>query len=162
MAGVRGRKTVVACAGVLLALLASSLTTPAQADPVVKKNGVAVECPEAMPVGDVTEGMIGEGLTVVRGSTPQAFEVEVLGVLTGALQGGRDLIIINATDIPAVTSSTRVGASGLACPAPRSTSTASCSDRCRRASATAPSTIGGVTPAADMLPLLDLQRDARR
>jgi hypothetical protein len=73
MADVRGRKTAVACAGVLLALLASSLSPPAQAHPVGAKNGLAVECPEAVPIRDVTGGMIGEDLTVVPVSTPQAF-----------------------------------------------------------------------------------------
>ena len=42
-----------------------------------------------MPIGDVTDGMIGEGLTVVRGSTPQPFQVEVLGVMTEGIGAAR-------------------------------------------------------------------------
>jgi hypothetical protein len=79
----------------------------------------------------------------------------VLGVLTGGLQGGRDLIIINATDIAGDHVIDQGGGVWAACPAPR----------VRRRQATgipsygfsnSPSPIGGVTPAADMQPLLDM------
>jgi hypothetical protein len=140
---------------VLLALLASSLSAPAQADPVGAKNGLAVECPEAVPISEVTEGMIGEGLTVVRGSTPQAFQVEVLGVLTGGLQGGRDLIIINASDI----AGSHVIDQGGGIWAGMSGSPVYVDGKLLGSVSygfsNSPSPIGGVTPAADMQPLLD-------
>jgi hypothetical protein len=139
---------------VLLALLASSLTAPAQADPVGAK--AAVECPEVVPVGSVTAGMIGEGHTVVRGSTPQPFQVEVLGVLTDGISVGQDMIIINVTDVPgghvidqgggiwAGMSGSPVYVDGKLLGAVSYGFTA------------APSPIGGLTPAADMVELLTL------
>ena len=60
----------------------------------------AIDCPAPVPVDTVAAGMVGEGYTVTRGTTPQPFKVEVLGKLTNGLGAGRDLIIIEASDLP--------------------------------------------------------------
>jgi hypothetical protein len=53
------------------------------------------ECPPVMALADVARGMTGTGLSVVQGTEPETFDVEVLGVLTDAVGPGRDIIIVN-------------------------------------------------------------------
>lgn len=49
--------------------------------------------PAILEVRDVREGMKGWGLSVFRGTTPERFEVEVLGVLPN-LAAGRNLVLV--------------------------------------------------------------------
>lgn len=147
--------------GVLLALTAG-LLAPAQAEPAAPASGgrstraaAAADCPVPMPVADVRAGMVGEGLTVVRGKEPQPFRVEVVGVLPDAIVPGRDLIIVEVSDLVgrhvidqgggiwAGMSGSPVYVDGKLLGAVSYGFTFS------------PSGIGGVTPAADMLELLD-------
>jgi hypothetical protein len=51
------------------------------------------ECPTVMPVADVTAGMLGTGYTVSKGTTPEPFDAEILGVYPDAILPGRDLIL---------------------------------------------------------------------
>jgi hypothetical protein len=46
-----------------------------------------------MPVGELKEGMRGVAKTVFRGSQPEEFNVEILGVVPGAIGPQQDLII---------------------------------------------------------------------
>ena len=92
-----GRKTAVASAGVLLAVVAGTLTAPARAD-VTAKAPLADPCPAPVPLSSVQAGMVGEGLTVVSGSTPVPFKVDVLGVLDDGVGVGRDMIMIKVSD----------------------------------------------------------------
>ena len=55
------------------------------------------DCPEVLPAAEVTPGDTGYGLTVSRGTTPEPFDVEVIGVLENALAPGLPLIVIEAT-----------------------------------------------------------------
>src|SRR6478609_4195356 len=96
-AGLRGRRSVAVCAGAFLALVVSQSTVPAQATPVGVEEQ-AIDCPAAFPASSVSTGLEGRGWTVVTGSTPQPFNVEVLGVLTDGMGAGRDLIMINVSD----------------------------------------------------------------
>ena len=73
----RAARTTAAGSALALSLLAGLLTAPAHAAPIPG----ATDCPAALPTSSVTAGMTGQGLTVVRGATPQPFAVEVLGVL---------------------------------------------------------------------------------
>jgi hypothetical protein len=57
----------------------------------------AAECDPIMPVSEVTSGMTGTGLSVVRGRTPEPFAIEVLGVLKNEIGPGRDMIIVEAS-----------------------------------------------------------------
>ena len=115
---------------------------------------VADPCPAPVPAADIVPGLIGEGMTVVRGDTPQPFKVEVLGVLKDGIGAGRDMVMIEVSDRDNVTkvvgdngiwsgmSGSPVYVGGKLLGAVSYGFTAS------------PSPIGGLTPAADMLALL--------
>ena len=51
-------------------------------------------CPEVLPAAEVVPGDTGYGLTVSRGTTPEPFDVEVVGVLDDALAPGVPLIVV--------------------------------------------------------------------
>ncbi len=55
------------------------------------------DCGPIMPVDQLTRGMRGEGLTVAQGTTPESFDVEVLGVLRNGIGVGRDMIIVEVS-----------------------------------------------------------------
>jgi hypothetical protein len=63
--------------------------------------GAAIEpCttpPAVFPIGNLTAGMMATGWTVLQGTTPESFDVEVLGVLQDAIAPGYDLILIKAS-----------------------------------------------------------------
>jgi len=67
-------KTPASGSAAALALITGLLTVPASAAPIP----AAPDCPGIVPTSSVTAGMTGQGLTVVRGPTPQPFAVEVL------------------------------------------------------------------------------------
>lgn len=159
MAGQRSRRVATAAmagVGALATIVAGSLVAPAQAE---IKAAVA-PCPSPVPIADVQTGLIGEGLTVVTGSTPQPFNVEVLGVLTDGIGAGKDMILVKVSDqagrhvidqgggIWAGMSGSPVYVNGQLLGAVSYGFTA------------APSPIGGLTAAADMLDLLDLPNGA--
>jgi len=52
------------------------------------------DCPEVLPVAEVAPGDTGYGLTVSRGTTPEPFDVEVVGILENALAPGIPLIVV--------------------------------------------------------------------
>jgi len=101
-----GRNTAAGL-GVLMALSAGSLNAPARADvgdwatAVTSSRTVAgaTECPSTIPASAALDGMVGQGLTVVHGTTPQPFRVKVLGVLANGIGAGRDLIIVEVSDL---------------------------------------------------------------
>ena len=137
----------------LCAALAPSVVVRAAA-------AAAPGCPSAVPVSDLTAGMTGTGLTVVRGTQPVEFAVEVLGVLEDGAAPGRDLIVVD-TSGAAIDEAGGIwsGMSGspvyLGDP-----------DDGRLIGAVAygfsegPSSIGGLTPAADLLELAALETSA--
>ena len=49
--------------------------------------------PEIMPVGELKAGMRGYGVTAVKGTEPQRFGVEVLGVMRGWFPKGSMILI---------------------------------------------------------------------
>jgi hypothetical protein len=73
----------------LVASLASAPATSAAPSSSAPGN----DCPDVMPVADVTAGMVGTGYTVSRGTTPEPFDAEILGVYPDAILPGRDLIM---------------------------------------------------------------------
>ena len=132
-------------AGLVVSLLIVGLI------PVQHAAAAPNDCPEVMPVADVTKGMTGTGLTVHTGTEPQSFNAEVLGVLPDAIGPGRDLIIMN-TSGPIIDQVGGIWA-GM------SGSPIYINDKLVGAVAYGlawgPSSIAGVTPAEDMVKLLD-------
>jgi hypothetical protein len=154
----RAARTTAVGSAAALALLAGLLTAPAHAAPIPG----ATDCPTPLATSSVTPGMTGQGLTVVRGATPQPFAVEVLGVLEDGIGAGRDMIIIEVSDLPGG----NVISAGGGIWYGMSGSPVYIDGKLLGAVAygfsAAPSPIGGVTPAADMLDLLDLPNAAAR
>ena len=100
--------------------------------------------------------MVGEGLTVVSGSTPVPFKVDVLGVLDDGVGVGRDMIMIKVSDYDGQ----HVIDQGRGIWAGMSGSPVYVEGKLLGAVAwgftSSPSAIGGVTPAEDMLDVLGL------
>ena len=106
----------------------------------------AGQCDPVMPKREVTAGMVGTGLTVTRGRTPEPFSVEVLGVLPNFAGAGRDVILVD-TSGPAIARANGIwyGISG---------SPVYIGGRLVGALAygfSSTSTVAGLTPAEDML-----------
>ncbi|CAN5170922.1 hypothetical protein BH23ACT9_BH23ACT9_21350 [soil metagenome] len=62
--------------------------------------GAQAQGPDCGPIvrnADIVRGMTGQGLTVVQGTAPHSFDVEVLGVLTNGVGVGRDMIIVEVS-----------------------------------------------------------------
>ncbi|MGI3784444.1 MAG: SpoIVB peptidase S55 domain-containing protein, partial [Janthinobacterium lividum] len=129
------------------------MTAPAHAAPLAS---AAVECPKAYPLSSVSAGLQGQGQTVVTGKTPQPFKVDVLGVLQDGIGAGRDMIIIKVSDLPGK----HVIDQGKGIWAGMSGSPVYVGDKLLGSVSygftAAPSPIGGLTPAGDMLDLLTL------
>lgn len=128
-----------------LVVVASAFVSPAAG-----QTAPPAACPTPVPTGEVHSGMRGTGYTVVRGTEPEAFSVEVLGVLNDALGPGRDMIVADLTS-PAIE-----GAGGIW--AGMSGSPVYVEGRLLGAVAYGlsedDSTVAGITPAEDMLELL--------
>ena len=50
-------------------------------------------CPTPIPTAELTSGMMGTGYTVSRGKVPQPFDAEILGIYPDGILPGRDLVI---------------------------------------------------------------------
>ena len=116
------------------------------------------ECPPVMPLADVARGMTGTGLSVVQGRDPESFDVEVLGVLQDAVGPGRDLLIANLSG-PVIDGAGGLwaGASGSPVYLPDAvTGEQELVGAIAYGLAGGQSTLAGLTPAEDMVALLDL------
>ncbi len=157
----RNRKAVAAGSAVLLAVLGGAIATPAQGVPI--EGGVTVpDCPQTVPVSSVTAGMVGEGLTVVTGTTPSPFKAEVLGVIKNGIGAGRDLIMIKLSDLPDQHVIDQGGGIWQGMSGSPVYVDGKLLGAVSYSFALAPSPIAGLTPAADMAPLLDLSGAAAR
>jgi hypothetical protein len=67
---------------------------------------------EFMPLGEVREGMRGTARTVFRGTEPEEFNVEILGVVPGGIGPKQDLIIGRLSGGPADRTGVFAGMSG--------------------------------------------------
>jgi hypothetical protein len=82
----------------LAAVLCLTLIAGTEAIPSVAATPAAgAECPTVVPIADLTPGMDLTGWTVREGTTPQAFQAEVLGVLEDGILPGRDLIVVRTS-----------------------------------------------------------------
>jgi SpoIVB peptidase S55 len=159
----RGRRAVVvATVAALLAL--SALATPVAATVAAVPSAMAFQaapgdpCPAAVPVSEVTAGLTGVGYTVSAGTTPEPFTAEVIGVLRDGIAPGLDMIIVE-TDSPAIRAAGGIWAGMSGSPVYTSDG--------RLLGAVAyglagPSSIGGITPAEEMLQLLGVPSAAAK
>ena len=122
------------------------------------------ECPPVMAAAEVVTGMIGTGLSVTQGRDPEAFDVEVLGVLRDAIAPGRDMIVVNLSD-PVIDEAGGLwfGASGspvyIADP---ETAEQELVGAVAFGLAGGGSTLAGLTPAEDMVDLIDSRTGGSR
>jgi hypothetical protein len=88
----RGRSRVVTLLVSSALLLGSAVSAPA---------GSAAELcssePEVFPVEDLEPGMMGTAWTVVEGTDPVSFDVEILGVLPDGIAPGVDFILVHTS-----------------------------------------------------------------
>jgi hypothetical protein len=108
-------------------------------------------CPPVFPVSALQPGMTGVGYTVSKGTEPEPFDVEILGVLDNGISAGRDMIVVEV-DSPAIDEVGGIWA-GM------SGSPVYIDGKLVGAVAwgfsLGPSKIGGVTPAEDMVKILE-------
>lgn len=79
----------------LVVLLALALVVGVLTPPARGQAAAGAECAVPLPIGEVTVGLTGSGLTVAKGNTPESFDAEVLGVLRDGIAPGVDMIIAN-------------------------------------------------------------------
>src|SRR5689334_22460366 len=89
---------VLACAGLAAVTHASR---PAAAAAAPAATGCA-HPPAVYPEAAIKAGLVGTGKTVLHGTTPTAFGVKVVGVLTDGIAPGLDMIIVKLSG-PVVT-----------------------------------------------------------
>jgi len=138
----------------LLLLLAMAAVAPSA-------HAAAVTCPTPMALSDVAAqsnnpaGFEATGKTVSRSNTIDTFKVTVLGVLDDGVGIGKDMIIVNVHDYSVMDDHAHgiwAGMSG----SPVYASDGKLIGAVAFGLGTGASTIGGVTPAQDMLDVLNL------
>jgi len=136
-------------AGVAVAAVAVLAVTGLGAAPARSATGPA--CPDPYPVSALTKGQPVTGLTVSSGTVPEGFTGEVLGVQQNGLMPGLDLVLVRLTS-PELQ---RVGGiwSGMS-GSPVYAADGRLIGAVSLGLSAGPSTVAGVTPAADMLELL--------
>jgi hypothetical protein len=112
----------------------------------------AVDCGPIMDVDDVTVGMDGTGWTVAQGRTQVPFDVEILGVAHDGIGAGRDLIVVEVSS-PEIDDAGGIWAGMSGSPVYVG---GELLGSVSYGLSYSPSTIGGVTPAEDMVDLLGL------
>jgi hypothetical protein len=144
----RRRLTALGAVAAGVAATATLLAGPAHSAPHV----TAAECPDAYPVADLSAHQAVDGLTVSVGNTPDGFTGEVLGVLQDGIAPGLDMIIVRLTS-PEID---RVGGiwAGMS-GSPVYAADGRLIGAVSYGLAFGPSPVAGVTPAADMMALLD-------
>ena len=147
-------KRTIAVAGAVAAAFALAGAASATGTPSTWE--LTRECPQVMPLSQVTAGMNGTALSVTSGRNPTTLGVSVLGILQDAVGPGRDIIVADLTG-SAVTAAGGLWAGASGSPVFfRDPS----SGRWELAGAIAyglaggGSTLAGITPAEDMAALL--------
>jgi hypothetical protein len=94
----RGWRTPRTIAGIFALAIAVAAVGVAPATGTPSNPGTLTgECPSIMPLVDVSTGMRGTAISVVRGRTLSTMGAEVLGILRDGVGPGRDIIIVNLT-----------------------------------------------------------------
>ncbi|AYY14655.1 hypothetical protein EF847_20125 [Actinobacteria bacterium YIM 96077] len=110
-------------------------------------------CPEPFPATELAEGMQATGYTVEKGTEPEPFTATVVGVVEDGIGPDADMIVVE-TDSPAIERAGGIwsGMSG----SPVYASDGRLIGAVAYGFSSAPSKIAGLTPAADMVDMLDL------
>jgi hypothetical protein len=147
-----GLAAAAAVSGLLIAVpAATSSATAATAGP-------ATNCPAAFPTTDAVDGVKGTGYTVEKGTKADPFTATVLGRITDGIAPGIDMIMADL-DSPALERAGGVWAGMSGSPVYTADGKLIGSVSYGLAS---PSSIAGITPAADMLALRNDPSNARR
>ncbi len=145
--GHRNAKRVGAVASIAALAVTGLGVTPAQSVPVDPS------CPEAIPTSELAPGDLVDGLTVDQGTTPEEFNGEVIGVLEDGIATDLDMVIVDLEGSPAIDEAGGIWQGMSGSPV--------YSDDGRLIGAVAyglswgSSPIAGVTPAEDMMELLE-------
>ena len=154
---VKPHRLVAVVALAVCVAAAGGLTRAPAGQAAVAASAQPGECPPVMLVDEVTRGMTGTALSVVQGTEPASFDAEVLGVLPDGIAPGRDLIVVNLSG-PVIdqTGGLWFGASGspVYLPDP-GTGEEELVGAIAYGLAGGGSTLAGLTPAEDMVGLLD-------
>lgn len=80
-------------AALILASAGANIFGQAQVKPLQNVSAVKNTGVQVFPLSELKEGMKGTALTVFRGSQPEEFNVEILGIIPGAIGPKQDLIV---------------------------------------------------------------------
>ena len=154
--GLRGRLSRTAAVGVTLAVAAT--TTSVLTGSTTAVSAPADDCPTAVPVTELTKDQPVDVLTVTNGTTPESFTGKVIGVLNDGIAPGLDMILVDFKTV-APAPPTIIDEAGIWSGMSGSPVYDAADGRLIGAVAYGlsfgPSTVAGVTPAADMQKLLE-------
>jgi hypothetical protein len=153
----RTRKVVVVLALAAAIAGVGALQSAPEGKAAVAAAAQPSECDlSLMDLDEVSRGMTGTALSVTQGTVPETFNVEVLGVLQNGIAPGRHMIIVNVTGGVWDQAGTWAGASGspVYLPDP-DTGEPELAGAVAFGLAAGASTLAGLTPAVDMVELLD-------
>jgi hypothetical protein len=114
----------------------------------------AATCPAVVATSSVARGQRGIGWTVVRGNTPEPFRVKVLDVLPDGINAGIDMIVVKVADVDGSNIIKNAGGIWAGISGSPVYIGIRLLGSVSYSLTGAPSRIAGVTPAADMVPLL--------
>jgi hypothetical protein len=139
---------------VALAVTVASATPVGRTPVATAQTG---ECPTIMSMNEVSAGMTGTGLTVVQGRDPVSFDAEVLGILDGFPGPGRKVVIAELSGAPLdQAGGVWFGMSGSPVYMPDPvTGEQELLGAVAFGFSFGPSNLAGLTPAEDMVELLD-------
>ena len=152
-----GRLTTKAAAVVLATATAASVAGIGATTPALSATGS--ECPDAFPVSDLAADQAVTGLTVTKGTVPGEFTGKVLGVMKDGIAPGLDMIMVRLGDDSSGASTVDKRISSVGIWQGMSGSPVYADDG-RLIGAVSyglswgPSTVAGVTPAAEMQKVL--------
>ena len=154
--GLRGRLSRSAAVGVTLAVAAT--TTSVLTGSTTAVSAPAGDCPAAVPVTELTDDQPVDVLTVTDGTTPESFTGKVLGVLDDGIAPGLDMILVDFKTVEPAPSTIidEVGIWSGMSGSPVYAADGRLIGAVAYGLGVGPSTVAGVTPAADMHKLLNV------
>nr|MBA2571157.1 hypothetical protein [Chloroflexota bacterium] len=143
--------TLVLAAG----LLPGSVSATPTRDAGIAGGAAPGACAQIKPANEVEEGMMGRGWTVVQGFDPSPFRVEILGKLRDGIAPGRDMIIVEVSDVAGRDFIDRAGGIWRGMSGSPVYIDGELIGAVAYGFSLGPSKIGGVTPAEDMARVLE-------